>query len=236
MPNPLADRIALVTGASRGIGMAALLIVALGFASTADAQRYLRGAWGVPWTVSPSITVLVQGDDSRVTLVRQAVVFWNQTFAELGSPFRLGAVSTVNGAIPAAELADAAPKVLKRNWSAKLPVEVSRWRGNIIVALSQGRFVSFAARWPRQNQALVAMRNVHAFPLTLPNVARNVIAHEFGHAIGLGHNSDPSMLMCGRPAPCRPGLFASKVAHYFPLTPDEKAELKRMYPADWKSQ
>lgn len=236
MPKPFAGRSAFVTGPARGIGLAALLFVVFGFSSAADAQRYLRGAWGIPWTVSPSVTVLVQGEDSRVTLVRQAVAFWNKTFAELGSPFRLGTVITVNGAIDAAELADAAPKVLKRNWSAKLPLEVSRWHGNIIVALSQGRFVSFAARWPKQKQALVAMRNAHAYPLTLPNVARNVIAHELGHAIGLGHNSDPRMLMCGRPAPCRPGLFASKVAHNFPLTVDEKAKLKRMYPTDWKSQ
>jgi hypothetical protein len=44
------------------------------------------------------------------------------------------------------------------------------------------------------------------------------------------------MLMCARPAPCRPALFASKRARYFPLTPDEKAKLKQMYPVDWKSQ
>jgi predicted Zn-dependent protease len=32
--------------------------------------------------------------------------------------------------------------------------------------------------------------------MSLPNVPRNVIAHELGHAIGLPHNSDPALLMC----------------------------------------
>jgi len=40
------------------------------------------------------------------------------------------------------------------------------------------------------------------------------------------------MLMCGRPAPCRPDVFQSASAHYFPLTADERALLLRLYPAD----
>jgi hypothetical protein len=56
--------------------------------------------------------------------------------------------------------------------------------------------------------------------------------HDLGHAIGLGHNSDPAMLMCGRPADCRPAAFRSDVPRIFPLTNREKAQLLRMYPAD----
>ena len=71
--------------------------------------------------------------------------------------------------------------------------------GDIILALSNGDFISFAMRWSRDRKGLVAMRRADIPPLSLPNVLRNVTAHELGHVLGLSHNSDPATLMCGRP-------------------------------------
>ena len=35
-----------------------------------------------------------------------------------------------------------------------------------------------------------------------------------------------TVLMCGRPAPCRPDLFASSTPRFFPLTAEDKAALR----------
>jgi hypothetical protein len=212
--------------------VATSLHVAPCLSAAAAAEIRPAAAWGMPWTNVPSITILATDNDPRVSLMRDAVAFWNRTFAEIGSPFRLGSVTTARGEISAVELAAIGERVLSHSGRADLPANLSRWPGQIVVALSDGGFVSFAARWPRHDKALVGIRSMQIFPLTLPNVARNVIAHELGHVIGLAHNSDPNTLMCGRPASCRPAVFASQTTRYFPLTADEKAQLLVLYPAN----
>jgi hypothetical protein len=166
---------------------------------------------GIAWTKVPSVVIVAPAGDARVPLVHAAVAHWNSIFAAIGSAFRLG------------------PVTQRPSGGAAEP-------GKIVAVLSDGMFISHDGRSSDGQGAVVMIRTDRVPPLSLPNVARNVIAHELGHAIGLGHNSDPAMLMCGRPAPCRPDVFVSSTPRYFPLSSAERANLLAMYPESWKGQ
>lgn len=189
------------------MGRTRLLLIFALFVFAAGAAR-AQGI-GNAWTKVPSVIVVGPAGDARVPLVHAAVAHWNSQLAAIGSAFRLGPVT-------------------------QRPGDGTAEPGKIVVVLSDGVFVSHAS--PVGQGAVVMMRTDRVPPLSMPNVARNVIAHELGHAIGLGHNSDPAMLMCGRPAPCRPGVFASSTPHYFPLSSADRANLLAMYPASWKGR
>jgi hypothetical protein len=203
-------------------------------ALTADVAH---AQFGVLWRHTPSITVVSVAGDLRLQAVDEAISFWNRTLEEIGSGFRLGPVTRKDQPVPEEALQSLSTSTLDHAGEpSNIPQTFRDLPGDLTIFLATSEFVSFVGPFDANSKRVVGIRGTSFPPMNLPNVPRNVIAHELGHAIGLGHNSDPTTLMCGRPAPCRPSLFRSDQPLMFPLTDVEKRRLLTMYPPHWKSQ
>jgi hypothetical protein len=98
-----------------------------------------------------------------------------------------------------------------------------------VQAISSRR--SFRSPVGENSKRTVGIRATRFPPMSLPNVPRNVIAHELGHPIArLAHNGDPTTLMCGRPASCRPDVSRSDQPRMFSLTENERRRLLTLDP------
>jgi len=169
-------------------------------------------AWA--WKRNPSITVVAGENDFRIPQLRRAVDFWNDEFAKLLISFRLGAVTHVTGTIPIGDIEAVRASPRRQD----LPESIERVDGDVIVALSDGDFNSFAFRLPAAQKAMVAIRNYGSHM-----TARFAITHELGHVIGLGHNDDAGTLMYSA-MPSYSDIGSLR------LTDAERATLLRMYP------
>jgi hypothetical protein len=178
------------------------------------------------------VAVTSSAGDARLGLVDEAVSFWNKTLQEIGVCYTLGPVTRLVQSVPEEALQSVGQLLEGGRGPSKIPPVLLDQSGDITIFLAESEFLSFAVGplGPDRKEVL-GVRGLRFPPLTLPNVARNVITHLLGIALGLRHNSDPTTLMCGRPARCRPALFRSVTPRVFPLTDTERRQLRAMYPS-----
>jgi hypothetical protein len=178
------------------------------------------------------VTILGDRDDPRVARVHEALANWNGELARLGLRVRFDSGVVTSGALPE----DALRAASRAKRTPLSPIAEARLRsaladvpGEIVIALSHTDLISFSVPWEDGRKGVVGIRRADVPPLSLPNTVRNVVAHELGHVLGLEHNADSTTLMCGRPASCRPTMFASERARFFPLTAADESELRRRW-------
>jgi len=178
--------------------------------------------------LSPSTT------DIRISLTREAIAFWNETFAALQLRLRLRESDMIVTLARSRAFENYARQISQRagRFSAgpdepDPPVQVVEIGGDVVVLLSRQDIMSFAWPLPRSTRYFVAIETGPNSAAANQNVARNVIAHELGHTIGLTHNNDPTTLMCG---PCRPSLLKEDEPAFLPLTPLDLERLVKLHP------
>src|SRR3954471_6129085 len=184
--------------------------------------------WGA-WKHLPSIVIVSKEDDTRLKAVHEGRGFWNAELVKLGSPFRLGAVTHVPEPLNVKDFHPDFRRAPHNPFS--LPEVLRKVDGDVIVVLSDDSFYAFTLGWSAPKKILIGIQNEQTHPLTIPNGPANVVAHELGHVIGLGHNEHPNALMCGSSPWC---LFDFSREGFFALTDHEKTRLMEMYPPDWQ--
>ena len=157
-------------------------------------------------SAAPARRVLVVSalaGDSRLEVVREAIAFWRDIFAELGLTPPLveaGVVVAPPGARAIENFAWQISRAAGRHPDGVAgpppPPELIALDGDVVLLLSAQPLLPFARPLgPDTDRYLVAIAAARD-PSQPAGSTRDVIAHELGHTLGLRHGDDPASLMC----------------------------------------
>jgi hypothetical protein len=169
--------------------------------------------------------------DPRLAATREAIAFWNDTLSTLQLESRF----VQDRVLVAPPITRPLEGYTRRIWNLAgrptppdmtptPPRELEALDVDVTVFFSSQRILSFA--WPRAERTrffIGIQQTAASSPLSYPNVARNVIAHELGHVLGLEHNGRTTTLMCG---PCMRLVYHSEEPRFFPLTMLDRDRLR----------
>jgi hypothetical protein len=116
-----------------------IIILGTGAFVRAGASRSMH------WTKIPSVTVVSAAGDSRIEAVREAIAFWNRTFADLATPFRLGEPTFVTDTIPDGDIQSLGNQVLHDTLGPTTSGSLERVPGDLLIILSDAQFISYTA-------------------------------------------------------------------------------------------
>ena len=178
------------------------------------------------------IIVAYDTNDVRLPMAFDAIEFWNDVMVQLDLNVRLveelHIASPVTRALEnyARSISQRAGRLRGGPGEPDAPAEITDFGVQAVLLLSRQDLMSFAWPLPRRPGHFVAIEEDRTAMAVNPNIARNIIAHEIGHTLGLRHNRDPTTLMCG---PCRTHELAVDRPEYMRLTERDHRRLIERY-------